>query len=144
MEVRGRAVNYIWRRIQEGTDRSHVALILSLSGTIDRSTLPPEIDATFSIYEMRLEDQEPTPSFLNTKADLIAFQACYREAIATIGREHGMIEEIAVFPAVPAPIAVACGHELLPKAHPALNVYDYDKRQGGFRYTLTVNEDRRI
>jgi hypothetical protein len=93
---------------------------------------------------MGLEGQEPTPSFLNTKADLTAFQTRYREAIATIGREHGMIEGVAVFPAVPAPAAVACGHELLPKVHPALKVYDYDKRQSGFRYALTVNGDRSL
>jgi hypothetical protein len=91
---------------------------------------------------MGLKGQEPTPMFLNTKADLVAFQASYREAIASIIREHGIIEEVAVFPAVPAPVAVACGHELLPKVHPALNVYDYDKRKGGFRYALTANGDR--
>jgi hypothetical protein len=135
---------YTWRRVQEGTDRSNVAIVLSLSGTANRSSLPPEIDTSFSIYEMGLEGQEPTQMFLNTKADLTAFQARYREAIASIVREHGMIEEIAVFPAVPAPVAVACGHELLPKVHPTLNVYDYNKRKGGFHYALTVNEDRSI
>jgi hypothetical protein len=140
----GVPVAYTLRRIQGGTDHSRVALVLSLSGTIDRSALPPLIDTSSCIYEVALKDQEPTPTFLNTKADLMSFQACYREAIAMIVREHGMIEEIAVFPAVPAPVAVACGHELLPKVHPPLNVYDYDKRQGGFRYTLTVNEDRKI
>jgi CBASS immunity sensor of nucleotide second messenger signals len=92
-KTEGTPVNYIRRRIQEGTDRSRIALILSLSGTIERTPLPPEIDASFSIYEMRLEGQEPTPSFLNTKADLMAFQTRYREAIATIGREHGMIRD---------------------------------------------------
>jgi hypothetical protein len=30
----------------------------------------------------------------------------------------------------------------LPKVHPALTVYDYDKRKGGFRYALTANGDR--
>ena len=134
---------YTWRRLQEGIDRSHVAIILSLSGTVPRSTLPPEIDTSFSIYEMGLEGQEPTMMFLNTSVDLVAFQARYREAIAALVREHGIIEEVAVFPAVPAPVAVACGHELLPKVHPALNVYDYDKRKSGFRYALTVNGDRR-
>jgi hypothetical protein len=143
-KTEGAPAAYTLQRIQEGTDRTHLALILSLSGTINRAALPPLIDASFSIYELRLKDQEPTPTFLNTRTDLMAFQSCYREAIATIVREHGIIDEIAVFPAVPAPVAIACGHELLPKVHPALKVYDYDKRQGGFRYTLTVNEDRRI
>jgi SMODS-associated and fused to various effectors sensor domain/HNH endonuclease len=141
-KAEGAPAVYTWRCVQGGTDRSQVAIILSLSGTIDRSTLPAEIDTSFAVYEMGLEGQEPTPTFLNTKADLGAFQTRYREAIAAIVREHGLIEEVAVFPAVPVPVAVACGHELLPKVHPALNVYDYDKRKGGFRYALTVNGDR--
>lgn len=140
----GTPAQYATVAVQQGTDPSHVALILSLSGSIDRTTLPPDLDASFSIYETRLENQEPTPGFLNTRADLIAFQAVYRETIARINKDHGMIEEIAVFPAVPAPVAVACGHELLPKVHPQLKVYDYDKRQGGFRHAITVNGDRSV
>ena len=36
-------------------------------------------------------------------------------------------------------VAVLCGRETLPKVHPALRVFDYDKANGGFVYQLTVN-----
>jgi SMODS-associated and fused to various effectors sensor domain len=53
--------------------------------------------------------------------------------------EHPDVKNVHVFPAVPAPIAIACGHDLLPKVHPALSVYDYDKKTGGFILGLQVN-----
>jgi SMODS-associated and fused to various effectors sensor domain len=48
-----------------------------------------------------------------------------------------------MFPAIPAPVAVVCGFDLLPKAHPALVVYDNDKQHGGFIQRLKVNEHDR-
>ncbi len=60
-----------------------------------------------------------------------------RERGHSVGR--GSTDELDLFPAVPAPVAVLCGRETLPKIHPALRVYDYDKTQGGFTYQLTVN-----
>ena len=42
-------------------------------------------------------------------------------------------------PAVPAPIAVALGYDLLPKVDPALRMFDYDKASGGFLEKLIVN-----
>ena len=140
----GTPAEYAYHRLRDGVERSRVALILSLSGEIDRAALPSSIDCSFSIYEIRLENQEATPDFLKTKIDLDAFRLAYRSAIADLRRNHGILETIALFPAVPAPVAIACGHDLLPKVDPALDVYDYDKRNGGFRFALTVNRDRRI
>jgi len=46
---------------------------------------------------------------------------------------------IHLFPAVPAPIALLCGRELLPKADPSLMVYDYVDNKQGFKFALQVN-----
>jgi hypothetical protein len=35
--------------------------------------------------------------------------------------------------------AVACGHDVLPKVHPSLVIYDYDKTSGGFVERLRIN-----
>jgi hypothetical protein len=67
------------------------------------------------------------------------FRIAYQDALAEIAKVHGSLKELDLFPAVPAPVAVLCGRETLPKIHPALRVYDYDKTQGGFTYQLTVN-----
>jgi hypothetical protein len=54
-------------------------------------------------------------------------------------RDHPEIRELHIFPAAPAPVVIACGHDLLPKVHPVLSVYDYDKGRGGFIMGLKVN-----
>ncbi len=118
-----------------------VALILSLSGAIKKETLPKEFLETGSIYEITLKGQAPGTGFLRQRSDLEAFGVIYREALATITREHGPVEKIALFPAIPAPVAVMCGRERLPKVHPALSVYDYDQAKGGFNFQLEVSNN---
>ena len=70
----------------------------------------------------------------------MAFQRTYQEVLATIIKNHGLVEEVHVFPAVPAPIAVAVGREPLPKVHPALVIYDYNKKKAGFTKTIRINQ----
>ena len=135
----GTPVDYRFHRLRDGSDRASVALVVSLSGKIHLDALPKEIDLRYSIYELTLAGIEPNPSFLRRREDLINFGETYRLLLRTIAREHGQIEAIHLFPAVPAPVAVLCGRELLPKVDPSLFVYDYDKRAGGFSLTIEVN-----
>ncbi|MGB4107843.1 MAG: SAVED domain-containing protein [Alphaproteobacteria bacterium] len=116
-----------------------VALILSLSGAVKKETLPREFLETGSIYEITLKGQTPSTGFLRQRSDLEAFGGIYREMLAMITREHGPVEKIALFSAIPAPVAVMCGRERLPKVHPALSVYDYDRATGGFNFQLEVS-----
>ncbi len=115
-----------------------VALVVSLSGKIDLATLPKEFSKRGNIYEIILANQTPTPTFLRQKRDLEAFRVIYQEALGLITKEHGVIGKVALFPAVPAPVAVLCGRERLAKIHPALDVYDYDRKAGGFLFQMEV------
>jgi hypothetical protein len=133
------SIVYDFQERQRGSDPLKVALMLSLSGSITIERLPAEIDDKFSIYEMTLANVAPNPTFLNTKADLEEFRNSYQLSLGIILKNHPAITSINVFPAVPAPIAVLCGRELLPKVHPELRLYDNDKRKGGFIYQLTLN-----
>lgn len=135
----GTLVRYQVRRLQSGTDRNKVALILSLSGTIRARELPKAIDTAYSVYEITLKGRTPDPTFLRTKRDLDAFRLVYQSALGAIMRDHGKLKSLHLFPAVPAPVAILCGRELLPKVHPELIVYDFDKRKVGFTYQLKVN-----
>ena len=59
---------------------------------------------------------------------------------AAIKADHEDPTELHLFPAVPAPIAVCIGRDLLPKVDPALVIYDANKKNaGGFARTLEVN-----
>ena len=136
----GEPTQYAIDRIREGTDPKNVALVLGLSGPIPLETLPVEVDGSFSIYEITLENKEPGTDFLRCRQDLEAFRQVYRSFLAAMTKHHPTAEELHVFPAVPAPIAIVCGHDLLPKVHPILTIYDNDNRQGGFINRLKVNE----
>lgn len=137
---RGTPADYSFRRLRAGSDPQKVALLLSLSGTISPDALSSEIDQSFSIYELTLESQTPNTMFLNTRDDLMAFRKAYQQLLGDLLANHGKLETIHLFPAVPLPVAVICGHDLLNKTHPSLTVYDHDKAKGGFTYQLKVNE----
>lgn len=130
---------YTTQRIQEGTDPTRVALVMSLSGRIKRDDLPNHIDEQYFIYEMTLVGQEPNPMFLSRREDLLAFQRDYELLRRQLSTDHSPLAQLEVFPSVPAPVAVACGRDFLPKVDPTLIVYDYNKSKGGFVQAVKVN-----
>lgn len=135
----GAPVEYQFSKVRDGTDTRKVALLLSLSGKISLDTLPSEIDGRFTVYELTLAHREPAPTFLRRREDLANFKQTYQTALRAMSRAHPQAEAIHVFPAMPAPIAVLCGRERLPKIDPKFLVYDNDKRRGGFVFNLEVN-----
>jgi len=135
----GDPVGYTFNFLREGTDRSKVALLLSLSGKIHLDNLPRDIDGAFNIYEITLGGSTPNPIYLRLKQDLTDFRDVYQQALRKIMHDHVALGEIHLLPAVPAPVAVLCGRELLPKVDPALLVYDSDKKNNGFQPILRVN-----
>jgi hypothetical protein len=139
----GLPVEFKVRCVRAGTNPSQVALLLSLSGTIDLATLPAAIDDAFTIYEITLAGSVPNPGHLRQRMDLEGFRTTYRDLLALITRDHPQAQALHLFPAVSAPVAVVCGYDLLPKAHPALLVYDNDRKNGGFVQRLKVNDHDR-
>jgi hypothetical protein len=138
----GQLAQYNFNRLQVGSEKNKVALLLSLTGKIDIADLPAGIDKSFSVYEITLKNSPLSPFFLGLKESLDEFKSIYQIALRTIKANHGNIQAINLFPAVPAPIAVLCGRELLPKVDPELWIYDNDKRaiNKGFNLILKVNE----
>lgn len=135
----GPAVRYAVRRLRRGSRRGKVVLILALSGTIRVRDLPESMARGATIYTITLAGQTPRPTFLRTRRDLEGFRTAFQEVVGRIAKHHGRLRAIDLFPAVPAPVAVLCGRELLPKVHPALRVWDQDKAKGGFTFQLEVN-----
>jgi|SRR4051812_11572193 len=134
--LEGEPVQYSFGERQAGSS-SRVALLLSLSGSIPLSSLPEEIRESATIYELTLSGQTPSPTFLRLRQDLINFGAAYLQAISHILATHGFVEILDLFPAVPAPVAILCGRELLPNVHPSLRVHDLDEH-GEYKSTLVV------
>ncbi len=135
----GETVRYEFRTLQDGGCSTSVALLLSLSGRIRQDDLPPLIDASFTTYEITLASVEPTPRFLDLEASLQAFQEIFMSSVRHLVASHPGLRTIHLFPATPAPVAISVGRDLMPKRDPAVLVYDYDRRVGGFIPTLEVN-----
>lgn len=114
-----------------------VALVLSLSGKIHEDEIYKVFSEKPHLYEISME--APNTGFLSQKSRLEKFRVKYREILSRIRARHGEDVRIHLFPAVPAPIAVLCGRELLPKSDPSVIVYDHEKDKGGFVRILTVN-----
>jgi 5-methylcytosine-specific restriction endonuclease McrA len=135
----GEPVEYKFHKLKSGQNPKNVAMILSLSGKIHLDSLLQEVDDSYSVYEITLAGVEPNPGFLRLRQDLTNFKETYQASLRSILRDHGDLEKVHFFPAVPAPVAVLCGKELLPKVDPKLLVYDYDKSKGGFNLITEVN-----
>jgi SMODS-associated and fused to various effectors sensor domain len=131
------------RVVKRSQRKSKVALILSLSGTIDLPAVKRALATQYTIYEVRLSNTSPNTRFLRTKADLDRFRAVYEGFLGQVLRDHGLIDVIEVFPAVPAPVASLLGHLPLKKVHPSLQFHDYNRAHGGFIKGLRIEKHDR-
>jgi len=122
---------------KKGNDKDKVALIISLSGTIDRDLLPSNIKSDYYIYELSLVGS-PNYNFLRTEKDLFSFEKSFSTCISDIKNNHPGLKQIDVFPAVPAPVAIICGKSLNKNSDPKLRIFNSYNRNK-FKYSLTIN-----
>jgi hypothetical protein len=134
----GEPVDYAFEKVRDGAPGSRVALVLSLSGKVAFEHVDAVVGTSATIYELVVKGQEPRPTYLRLRDDLSRFATIYREALAIIRAAHVGLAELVVLPAVPAPVAVVMGRELLPKVDPVLLVHDFDK-VNGFQQRVKVN-----
>jgi len=137
-ENRATTLRYSVNRLRRGNNPKKVALIVSLSGKVLTSELPATISREYSVYEIAVRGRAPSVTLLKRKADLEGFKEAYQGCLGTMLRDHGKLKIIDLFAAVPAPVAVLCGRERLPKVHPRLRVYENDSSRGGFYPALEV------
>lgn len=138
-KIDGETVKYSINVVSKGKNDSGVALLLSLSGIIKKEELPDFVKNDYWIYEITLDGQKPNRLFMKKKEDLLEFRKIYRQVLSEIRDRHTGTKELLLFPAIPTPIAVACGRDLIKKADPSLLIYDFNKNRRGFRRTLKVN-----
>ena len=65
-----REVEFSFIRSREGSDAGRVAVLLSVSGTVDASKLPTAIDDRYSIYELTTVEDVPVPGLISNPASL--------------------------------------------------------------------------
>lgn len=125
-------------RIVEGSDRAKVAVLLSVSGTVDPARLPAEIDSRYSIYELTPAGVVGAPALITTPATLDAFSRAWRQILARIEVDHRGADSIAVFAAVPAVAAISMGRHLMRAAHPPLDIFDRVTGHDTYQFTVST------
>lgn len=117
---------------------SNTGIAISVSGDVDKENIRGILGDDCNLYEIRAS--KPGLDFLSSKAKLKAFSLAYRELLRDIRGVNGHFNEIHLFSASPAPVAIESGRAVLPKSDPPIKVYDFIGKDGGFVYALTINE----
>jgi hypothetical protein len=123
--------------VRSGTDPLKVAVVFSISGSVDLNRLPSSISETATVYEVRPVAVTPSPDVLATAAALDNFNAVWRGLLAHTEAEHPGLAQIEVFPAVPFTAAVAIGRAPMRDVHPRLRIYDRTP-DGSYEFALEV------
>ncbi|WP_410574341.1 SAVED domain-containing protein [Amycolatopsis sp. cmx-4-61] len=132
-------IDFTHTRRQPGSDPHRVAVLLSVSGSVDPGRLPPEVDDRYTLYELRPIEVIPTPTLIGNAATLDAFSQAWRRVLAEIEIDHRGAPCIDVFPAVPAAAAVSMGRHLMRVAQPPLRVFDRVDGHDTYQYAITTS-----
>lgn len=115
-------------RSQKGADKTKVAVVANLSGTILPEELPEHISDDYTVYTITPSaPSNPGPSLIDSQRSLVSFERTARELFALVERDHGKIPYVSLFPAVPLSAAITLGRVLMPDVSPALHVFDRDE-----------------
>ncbi|MEH0296006.1 HNH endonuclease [Agrobacterium sp. CCNWLW71] len=115
---------------------SKVALILGLSATISKGRIETVLGHDVSVWSIRAIS--PHNDVMRNAGDLSRFRQELRRLFDQIKAVHGEGATINVFPALPVAAAVEVGRIWMPKADLPLNVFDQNRKVGGFFYALRI------
>ncbi|MCY0995070.1 SAVED domain-containing protein [Nannocystis sp. ILAH1] len=100
-----------------------VALLLSVSATVDVGAVGEVLGGDFDVVELTLPEPRRVPNVVRTRAHLRGFAEQWRSTLNRIRSEYGP-SQVNLFPAAPLSVCVELGRRLLPKADPELVVFD--------------------
>ena len=121
------------QRVRVGANNG-VALVVSLSGTIQLTELPDDVRDHATIFEITPEGPAAAgPTLIDSPQALQQFESTVRRFLADVEHDFGKLPRIALFAAVPVSAAVTIGRVLMPHVSPAWEVYDRNEQNQFFR-----------
>jgi len=116
-----------------GKDRQRVALVINLSGAIGLEELPVGVAESHYIYVLvPIAPVESNPTLISSPEALTNFDRAVRRFLASVETDHGKIDRIDLFAAIPVSAAITLGRVLMPQLSPAWMVYDRDGQRQFF------------
>jgi hypothetical protein len=108
-------------------DCTDVVLRISLSATVPAD----ETVAILGTQPIEIDMVAPDPSvlWLQSKEQVKAFDEVFRGLLASLLGLAPACERLHLFYAGPTPTAIAIGQAINPRMHPAVCLYQYDRRQ---------------
>lgn len=137
-QASGQPVEFIFKTLRNGSDKKKVALLLSVSGKVPENEVPLIPYEGYTVYEISPVKVQPGRTLISTKADLMNFRNSYQAFLRQVERVHGSSAELHLFPAVPAPVAVICGRELLRGVSPVVTLHE--KNTDTYYPTININQ----
>lgn len=119
------------------TRAGDVALVLSISDSVQYPDVQAAVPAGTPIYEIRIKD--PRRDCVRSHEDVQAFAFTWQRTLEIIRARHrDEAPRIHVFAAIPNSLAIECGRRLLPKTHSPLFIYDFNRELDGFRLAFEL------
>ena len=84
----GVETEFVTESIQTGSDNSKVAILACVSGSLDLTDLPSEIDDSYSIYRLYPKNVDPGLGIVGSDASLQSFRRAYQDLLRTIDSKH--------------------------------------------------------
>lgn len=114
-----------------------VALIISATAPVDENRIKSSVsDKNLAIAE--ISAATPSRDLVRSPATVRAFRKAVMECVDHLEKLAGSKVPLHIFPAMPAPLAVALGASVMPKAPVKLAIYDASGADGLFRHALTL------
>lgn len=124
------------RRARRGLDATEVAVAVSVTGLVHAAEVTKALGRQVPLYRIGVNRRDF--DVVCTKQMLAEFTKAWRNLLNHIRATHGEDSVAHVFPATPNSIAVEMGRGLLPKSHPKLEVWDYQRDSGGYVHALSL------
>ncbi|MBI1805086.1 MAG: SAVED domain-containing protein [Ignavibacteriae bacterium] len=132
---------FVFQKERDGSDKSCVAILISLSGQVLLDQLPETISDNFTIYSHTPDGSAPSRALLASKNSLEQFRATYANLLREIEKNYPAAKAIHIFPAVSISAGIILGRELLKDVSPSLIIYD--KSGTKFEKAITINSGRK-
>lgn len=122
--------------LQAGSSEPKVAVLVSVTGRVDRNRMPTDFDDSWRVIEIAAASGAVAPGLDRSEATLNNFREAWAQLLADLESVTGL-EAISVFAAAPATFAITLGRCLIRGRSPSLHVYDLFE-DGQFHLALEV------
>lgn len=116
--------------------KEKIALIISLSGTINDERIYKTIGSDASVW--RITIQSPNNDYLKTRECISEFRKIFRKTLDQIKAIHGEDHILNIFPSVSVATAIEIGRCRMPKADLAFKIFD-QIGDLGFQAAIVIN-----